>query len=81
MDAAEVQEPVVQEVAQEPEEQEYAEVKKKPRAKRAAKAKPPPVEIPPPMVGAEFWHDMMRTKREMDRDETRARYANLVTFK
>ena len=62
-------------------EAEYVEVKKKPRAKRVPKAKPPPVEIPAPVADAEFWHGMMRTKREMDRAETRARYANLVTFK
>ena len=69
---------------EEPELVEQEEVKvKKPRAKRVPKAKPPPVAVPtePPKADADFWRDMLITKREMDRAETRARYANLVILK
>jgi len=74
----------VQEQEQE-QEQEYVVVKKKPRARPVPKAKPPPLEVPArsaePRVPAEFWQDMLSTKREMEKAETRARYSNLVTFK
>jgi len=70
---------------QEPQEQEkQQEVKvKKPRAKRVPKAKPPPVVVStdPPIANADFWRDMLITKREMEKAETRARYANLVILK
>ena len=71
---------------QEPQEQQEVkqEVKvKKPRAKRVPKAKPPPVVVStdPPIADADFWRDMLITKREMEKAETRARYANLVILK
>ena len=88
-----VEEPEEQEPEeQEPEEQEPEEPKlveqevkvKKPRAKRVPKAKPLPVVAPPtdpPRADADFWRDMLLTKREMEKAETRARYSNLVILK
>ena len=70
--------------AKEVKEVEVEEVKvKKPRAKRVPKAKPPPVVIPSdlPRADADFWRDMLVTKREMEKAETRARYSNLVILK
>jgi len=83
-------EPAAPEHVEEPEEQELVEQEevkvKKPRAKRVPKAKPPPVVVPapadiPPRADAEFWRDMLITKREMEKAETRARYSNLVILK
>ncbi len=72
------------EEAEEVKEVEVKEVKVKARPKRAPrKAKPSPVIVPPreaPAPDANFWRDMLRTKRQLDREEVRVRYANLVTF-
>jgi hypothetical protein len=50
---------------------------KKPRKKVQMEAPPPPV----PAIDAQFWGEMLNTKREMDREATRLRYSNLVVFK
>ncbi len=80
----------VEVVAEEEEQVEEVEVKEvevkegKARAKRAPrKPKPVPIAIPQneaPVADANFWRDMLHTKGQLDREETRARYANLVTF-
>ncbi len=71
-----------EEVKEVPEVKEVKEVKARPK-REPRKAKPSPVIVPPreaPAPDANFWRDMLRTKRQLDREETRVRYANLVTF-
>jgi hypothetical protein len=51
--------------------------------KRAPRVQRPPtvsVSPPPPIADHNFWSDMIVTKRELDREATRSRYANLVKF-
>jgi hypothetical protein len=50
---------------------------RKARKKVQMEAPPPPV----PAIDAQFWGEMLNTKREMDREATRLRYSNLVVFK
>ena len=54
----------------------------KKRAPRAPRPSPvvAPVAAPPPAADHKFWSDMLMTKRELDREATRSRYANLVKF-
>jgi uncharacterized membrane protein len=40
-----------------------------------------PVERPVPTLDADFWSNMLVTKREMDKAAKKARYSNLVVFK
>ena len=49
-----------------------------PRKKKAVVAQPP--QPPPPQlaVDANFWSELLQTRREMDRVATRTRFANLV---
>ena len=84
-EAVEVVEVVEVEEAEEVKEVEVKEVKEvKARPKRAPrKAKPSPVIVPPreaPAPDANFWRDMLRTKRQLDREETRVRDSNLVVL-
>jgi hypothetical protein len=52
------------------------------RAPRKAKAIAPLIEPAQvaPTIDASFWSTMLQTKREMDRQATATRYANLVKF-
>jgi hypothetical protein len=49
-----------------------------PRPTPAAVA--PAAAPPPPIADPQFWSDMIATKRVLDREATRSRYANLVKF-
>jgi hypothetical protein len=61
-----------------PEEPPAPRIPKK-RAPRVTR-RPSPVVIAPPVADPQFWSDMIMTKRELDREATRSRYANLVKF-
>jgi hypothetical protein len=39
------------------------------------------IERPVPTLDADFWSDMLNTKREMDKAAKKVRYSNLVVFK
>ncbi len=49
-----------------------------PRVRKTVKAT-----VPPPVLtlDANFWGEMLNTKREMEKEETKRRYSNLVVFK
>jgi hypothetical protein len=50
-----------------------------PRKKKAVVAPQPPQPPPPQLVvDANFWSELLQTRREMDRVATRTRFANLV---
>ncbi len=60
---------------------EVAEVVEEPSTPSHKKTTEEPVERPVPTLDANFWGDMLRTKREMDHAAKKARYSNLVVFK
>ncbi len=66
----------VAEVAEEVEEPPTP--KPKPRHRKKLEATVPP---PVPKLDANFWENMLITKRNMDNEETWRRYSNLVVFK
>jgi hypothetical protein len=51
-----------------------------PRKKKATLVETPPQPQPPPqlVVDANFWSELLQTRREMDRVATHTRFANLV---
>ncbi len=51
-----------------------------PRIQKKRAPRPSPVVVQPPIADHQFWSDMLVTKRELDREATRSRYANLVKF-
>ncbi len=54
-----------------------------PKIPRKRAARPSPVVVPqplPPIADHKFWSDMLATKRELDRETMRNRFANLGKF-
>ncbi len=54
-----------------------------PRIQKKRAPRPSPVvtvAMQPPVADHQFWTDMLMTKRELDREATRSRYAKLVKF-
>ncbi len=50
-----------------------------PRIPKKRAPRPSPIAIhPPPIADHKFWSDMLMTKRELDREAGRSRYANVV---
>jgi hypothetical protein len=72
---------VVEEADNKHEEEEDAPVIAKSR-KRVARPSPVIVtpQQPPPIADHKFWSEMLATKRELDREARRNRFANLVKF-
>jgi hypothetical protein len=60
-----------------PQEQEAEQPAPKPPKKRPPR--PQPLSTVP-RIDPAFWTEMLTTKRELDREATRTRYANLVKF-
>ncbi len=56
------------------------EVAPEPPAPKKRAPRPPPVVVTPIAVDHTFWNEMLVTKRELDREATRSRYAHLVNF-
>ncbi len=63
-----------------PHEEQYVPDPPTPRIPKKRAQRPSPVVVPPPIADHKFWSDMLVTKRELDREATRSRYANLVKF-
>ncbi len=75
---------VVGEVDNNQEEEEAQEEPPVIAKSRKRAARPSPVIVtpqqPPPLLDPQFWSDMLVTKRELDREARRNRFANLVKF-
>jgi hypothetical protein len=78
--AEEPEEPVVEEpVVVEPSAPPPTPKAPKMAPRKSARVVAPLAEPPPvPVIDASFWSSMLQTKREMDRQATASRYANLV---
>jgi hypothetical protein len=70
--------PVAEEEVVEPDKKEAEVVES--QTPRIPKTRKRPSIVVPPIADHKFWGEMLTTKRELEKEATRSRYANLVKF-